>query len=62
MDNAFSPDRRTLLRLTWPIFIELVLQMLMGNVDQMMISGYSDTAVAAVGNANQIPQLPDFDL
>lgn len=54
MENAFSPDRRTLLRLTWPIFIELVLQMLMGNVDQIMISHYSDTAVAAVGNANQI--------
>ena len=44
----------SLLGLTWPIFIELVLQMLMGNVDQMMISRYSDTAVAAVGNANQI--------
>ena len=40
--------------LTWPIFIELVLQMLMGNIDQIMISKYSQTGVAAVGNANQI--------
>lgn len=28
--------------------------MLMGNIDQIMISKYSQTAVAAVGNANQI--------
>lgn len=54
MKDSHAPDRGMLLRLTWPIFIELVLQMLMGNVDQMMISRYSDTAVAAVGNANQI--------
>ena len=43
-----------LFSLTWPIFVELILQMLMGNIDQMMISKYSQTAVAAVGNANQI--------
>ena len=43
-----------LFALTWPIFIELVLQMLMGNIDQIMISKYSQTGVAAVGNANQI--------
>ena len=43
-----------LFSLTWPIFVELILQMLMGNIDQMMISRYSATAVAAVGNANQI--------
>lgn len=54
MDNSLRPGRGTLLRLTWPIFVELFLQMLMGNVDQVMISHYSDTAVAAVGNANQI--------
>lgn len=43
-----------LFSLTWPIFVELILQMLMGNIDQMMIARYSDSAVAAVGNANQI--------
>ncbi|MEG1152362.1 MAG: MATE family efflux transporter [Oscillospiraceae bacterium] len=46
--------RDTLFMLTWPIFVELLLQMLMGNIDQIMISHYSSTAVAAVGNANQI--------
>ena len=42
-----------LFSLTWPIFVELILQMLMGNIDQMMISRYSASAVAAVGNANR---------
>lgn len=41
-------------KLIWPVFIELALQMLVGNIDQLMLSQYSDTAVAAVGNANMI--------
>ena len=40
--------------MTWPIFVELLLQMLVGNIDQIMLSRYNGTAVAAVGNANQI--------
>lgn len=40
--------------MSWPIFIELILQMLVGNIDQIMLSNYNSTAVAAVGNANQI--------
>ena len=40
--------------MTWPVFIELLLQMLVGNIDQIMLSRYNATAVAAVGNANQI--------
>lgn len=40
--------------MTWPIFVELILSMLMGNIDQVMVAKYSETAVAAVGNANQI--------
>ena len=40
--------------LSVPIFIELFLQMLLGNVDQFMLSQYAETAVAAVANANQI--------
>ncbi len=42
------------LKLAFPIFIELLLFMVMGNVDTIMLSNYSDLAVAAVGNANQI--------
>ena len=39
--------------LSWPIFIEVFLQMLVGNIDQLMMSHYSPQAVAAVANANQ---------
>ena len=38
--------------LSWPIFIEVFLQMLVGNIDQLMMSHYSPQAVAAVANAN----------
>ncbi|TMW71509.1 MATE family efflux transporter [Alteribacter natronophilus] len=44
----------TLFALTWPIFIEIFLHMLMGNADTLMLSQYDDQAVAAVGVANQI--------
>lgn len=37
-----------------PIFAELLLQLLVGNVDQMMISRHSQAGVAAIGNGNQI--------
>lgn len=47
-------NKGLLFKLTWPIFIELVLQMLVGNVDQMMMSQYSENAVAAIGNVNTI--------
>ena len=55
MNITSTIDSKTsLFKLTWPIFIELVLQMLVNNVDQLMVSGISEKAVAAVGNANQI--------
>lgn len=44
----------SMLHMTWPVFVELLLQMLVGNIDQIMLSHYNATAVAAVGNANQI--------
>ncbi|MEC3882806.1 MATE family efflux transporter [Halobacillus sp. HZG1] len=46
--------KMTLFALTWPIFIEVLLHMLMGNADTLMLSQYSDDAVAAVGVSNQI--------
>ena len=49
-----GPARPSLLKMTWPVFIELLLQMLVGNIDQIMLSRYNETAVAAVGNSNQI--------
>lgn len=46
--------RNSVFSITWPIFVELGLQMLVGNADQMMVSHYSSTAVGAIGNANQM--------
>lgn len=46
--------RLSLFTLTWPIFIEVLLYMLMGNADTLMLSQYSDDSVAAVGVANQV--------
>lgn len=45
---------KSLLILSLPIFIELFLQLLVGNVDQFMVARYSQSGVAAIGNANQI--------
>ncbi len=44
----------SLFQMSWPVFVEPLLQMLVGNIDQIMLSHYNDTTVAAVGNANQI--------
>ena len=56
-DFTVINSRRYLIGLTWPIFVELVLQMLVSNVDQMMVARTSSTAVAAIGNANIITNL-----
>ncbi|PPA72360.1 MATE family efflux transporter [Jeotgalibacillus proteolyticus] len=47
----------TLFALTWPIFIEIALHMLMGNADTLMLSQHSDSSVAAVGVSNQLLSL-----
>ena len=46
--------RGKLLRLTGPIFLETFLILLLGVVDTLMLSHYSDNAVAAVGVVNQL--------
>lgn len=51
---TLEPPRRSLFSMTWPIFLELVLQMLVGNADQFMIGRYSQTGAAAIGNCNQV--------
>ena len=47
----------TLVALTWPIFVEMLLFMLMGNIDLFMLSQYSDDAVVAMGVSNQFVQM-----
>lgn len=46
--------RKSIKKLTLPIFIEMLLVTLMGATDTFMLSQYADEAVAAVGVANQI--------
>jgi len=48
------PMQKNLFKLSWPIYIELLFFMLMGIADTLMLSQYSDLAVASVGNANRI--------
>ena len=43
--------------ITIPVFIEIALVMLLGAVDTVMLSRYSDNSVAAVGLDNQLMTL-----
>ncbi|SDL98925.1 MATE family efflux transporter [Sediminibacillus halophilus] len=52
--NQTDIKKQSLFALTWPIFIEILLHMLMGNADTLMLSQYSDSSVAAVGVSNQV--------
>lgn len=49
--------KKELTRLTMPIFIDIALVLLLGAVDTVMLSQYSDDAVAAVGLDNQLVSL-----
>lgn len=46
-----------ILALSWPIFVELLLQMLVGNADQIMVGWHDPSGVGAIGNANQVTNL-----
>lgn len=52
-----STKELNLFKLTWPLFLELFLFMLMGLADTFMLSAVSDDAVAGVGTANQYIQI-----
>lgn len=46
-------EKTSMFLLAGPIFMELLLNILLSNVDTVMLSNYSQNAVGAVGNANQ---------
>ena len=48
---------KKLLKYTWPIFIELVLQLLVSNVDKIMVNTVSTTGASAITNAASIMDL-----
>ena len=54
MNPRLSPQTRRVFVLSLPIFAELLLQLLVGNIDQLMISRLGSAAVASVGNGNQV--------
>lgn len=47
-------NSKQIFKMSIPIFMELLLQLLVGNIDQVMVSRYSQDSVAAIGNGNQI--------
>lgn len=47
-------QEQTLFSITWPLFIEITLHMSIGIIATLILSHYSDQAVAGVGVANQI--------
>ena len=55
MNNNHAIDETTpLLFLAGPMFMEMLLNIFINNIDTLMLSHYSELAVGAVGNANQI--------
>lgn len=55
MNNTTVIDEKTpLLVLAGPMFLELLLNTMLNNVDMLMLSHYDEYAVGAVGNANII--------
>ena len=54
MPNSTINNRKQLFSLTWPIFCEAILFSIIGSVDVVMLSRYSDNAVGAVGVVNSI--------
>ena len=53
-NKSNNHNQMSMFHLAWPIFVESVLMILIGSVDQYMISSYSENAVSAISNANQI--------
>lgn len=52
--NRSQAGSLSLFAISWPIFIESALQVLLRTTDTLMLSKVSDEAVASVGVSNQI--------
>ena len=50
-------EKTSLMFLAGPMFIEMLLNIFINNIDTMMLGRYSENAVGAVGNANQVMNL-----
>ena len=47
-------EKTPLFMIAGPMFLELLLNILLNNVDTLMLSRYSENSAGAVGNANQV--------
>ena len=54
MDSIGNVGKKTLISLTIPIFLELLLVTVVGNIDTIMLGYYSDEAVGAIGGITQL--------
>lgn len=50
----YENSNKEVFKMSIPIFFELLLQLLVGNIDQIMVAQYSQNAVAAISNGNQL--------
>ncbi len=57
MNQVKKQVRKQLIELSIPIYIELILQLFVGNVDQVMVGWFNVDGVGAIGNVNQIVSL-----
>jgi len=54
MNSIGNVGKKTLISLTIPIFLELLLVTIVGNIDTIMLGYYSDEAVGAIGGITQL--------
>lgn len=54
MNSVANISKKTLFSLTMPIFLELLLVTVVGNIDIIMLGYYSDKAVGAIGGITQL--------
>lgn len=52
--EVYDNSAKGVFKMSVPIFFELLLQLMVGNMDQIMVSRVSQNSVAAIGNANQV--------
>jgi putative MATE family efflux protein len=52
--EIYDNSAKGIFKMSVPIFFELLLQLMVGNIDQIMVSRVSQNSVAAIGNGNQV--------
>ncbi len=53
-DRLFPGQKTELVRLSWPLLVETLLVMLIGNVSTILLAAFSDDAAGSISVANQV--------